>query len=322
MSMFGQSQRRPVFKPSVYQQGRRSRRMPRWFVLLCLGIAVGAGGVVFLQTNYGPPRLSTEQSEQLRGELNSANLERQRLQAQIDDLQAKQQSPVPAAQGPSAAVASAAPAPAASPASAASAPATGDAQTRIDELTRQLAIFKDAIPPDPRGGDIGIRWSEFRPQAGELAYRSLISRENTSAPAFQGSFTLEIVGYHRNGKRETITPAPTPVSIEQQFVPLQGSVTLPEGFTPRVATVRVLDAQDHQQALRVYYLRNESPAAAAPVGEAVPSASTPVATPAPAAAPAQPAASATQPWPPAPRRADDEPHSQLRMTIIPAAPQQ
>jgi cell division protein FtsB len=86
MGMFGEP-RRQVFKPSIYQPGRRNRRLPRWLVLLGIGIAVGAGGVVFLQTNYGPPHLSTEQSEQVRSELNAATLERQRLQAQIDDLQ-------------------------------------------------------------------------------------------------------------------------------------------------------------------------------------------------------------------------------------------
>jgi len=85
MGMFGEP-RRQVFKPSIYQPGRR-RRLPRWLVLLCIGVAAGAGGVVFLQTNYGPPHLSTEQSEQVRSELNAATLERQRLQAQIDDLQ-------------------------------------------------------------------------------------------------------------------------------------------------------------------------------------------------------------------------------------------
>jgi len=86
MGMLGQSGR-PVFKPSVYQPGRHNRRLPRGLGLLLIGIALGAGGVLFLQTNYGPPRLSTEQSEQVRSELNAATLERQRLQTQIDDLQ-------------------------------------------------------------------------------------------------------------------------------------------------------------------------------------------------------------------------------------------
>ncbi|SUV85278.1 inner membrane protein [Bordetella pertussis] len=59
--------------------------MPRWLVLLLVGIALGAGGVLFLQTNYGPQRLTVEQSEQLHTELSAANLERQRLQTQLDE---------------------------------------------------------------------------------------------------------------------------------------------------------------------------------------------------------------------------------------------
>ena len=43
--MFGKSQR-AVFKPSVYQPGQRTRRMPRWLVLLLVGIGLGAGGVL------------------------------------------------------------------------------------------------------------------------------------------------------------------------------------------------------------------------------------------------------------------------------------
>lgn len=113
MGMFGEP-RQQVFKPSIYQPGRRSRRLPRWLVLLGIGIAAGAGGVVFLQTNYGPPHLSTEQSEQVRSELNAATLERQRLQAQIDDLQ-RQLAASRAAQ-PQSQAAPAAPQPAIAPA--------------------------------------------------------------------------------------------------------------------------------------------------------------------------------------------------------------
>jgi len=140
MGMLGQSGR-PVFKPSVYQPGRHNRRLPRGLGLLLIGIALGAGGVLFLQTNYGPPRLSTEQSEQVRSELNAATLERQRLQTQIDDLQRQlEASHTAAAAAPAATAAQpvspvvAQPAPEPAPAAAAAAsppvaPAPAAAQT-------------------------------------------------------------------------------------------------------------------------------------------------------------------------------------------------
>src|SRR3546814_15581698 len=62
--------------------------MPRWLVLLLVGIGLGAGGVLFLQANYGPPRLTAEQSEQLQSELNTANLDRQRLRTQLGEAAA------------------------------------------------------------------------------------------------------------------------------------------------------------------------------------------------------------------------------------------
>src|SRR5699024_8319661 len=62
---------------------RRRRRIPRWLVLLVSGIIIGAGGLLFLQKSYGPTRLTMEQSEQLQSELNSANIDKQRLETDL-----------------------------------------------------------------------------------------------------------------------------------------------------------------------------------------------------------------------------------------------
>ncbi len=80
--MFG-SRNRHVFKPTAYGT-RRQRRIPRWLVLMVSGVIVGAGGLLFLQTSYGPTRLTAEQSQQLQYDLNSANLEKQRLQSELN----------------------------------------------------------------------------------------------------------------------------------------------------------------------------------------------------------------------------------------------
>lgn len=61
MGILGGS-RRQVFKPSPYDTRRRSRRLPRWFILLVLGIILGAGGVLILQASYGPKRLTVLES--------------------------------------------------------------------------------------------------------------------------------------------------------------------------------------------------------------------------------------------------------------------
>jgi len=232
--VFGRSQR-AVFKPSVYQPGKRTRRMPRWLVLLLIGIVLGAGGVLFLQTNYGPQRLTAEQSEQLHSELSTANLDRQRLQSQLDETRTQRDANQATQQQLTADL--------------------GEARARIESLTQELDVFQDAIPPDPRGGDIGVRWANFRQeQSGQLAYRTLIMRDKADGPAFQGTITLEVEGGYRNGRRDTITADPVALQL-QRYSHAQGTVALPEGFTARTVTVRVLDAQSRQQAMRIYYVR-------------------------------------------------------------------
>src|SRR5690625_1046273 len=77
------SRNRHVFTPTAYGP-RRRRGIPRWLVLMLSGVALGAGGLLFLQTSYGPTRLTAEESQQLQFDLNSANLEKQRLQSELN----------------------------------------------------------------------------------------------------------------------------------------------------------------------------------------------------------------------------------------------
>lgn len=230
---FGRSQRQ-VFKPSVYQPGKRTRRMPRWLVLLLVGIALGAGGVLFLQANYGPQRLTVEQSEQLHTELSAANLERQRLQTQLDEAIGQRDANKSTHEQLTTDLA--------------------QARTRIDTLNQELLLFQDAMPPDPRGGDIGVRSAAFKRQPGQLSYQVLIMRENHTGPAFKGNVVLAIEGNYANGRRGTLTPDPLALEL-QRYNNTQGVLPLPDGFTPRSVTIRVLDGQQKQHAMRIYYVR-------------------------------------------------------------------
>jgi len=53
MALFGSSNRN-TFKPTPYGATRKKRRIPRWLILMLTGIVLGAGGVLFVQTSYGP----------------------------------------------------------------------------------------------------------------------------------------------------------------------------------------------------------------------------------------------------------------------------
>src|SRR5690554_2808165 len=127
--MFG-SRNRHVFKPTAYGT-RRQRRIPRWLVLMVSGVILGAGGLLFLQTSYGPTRLTAEQSQQLQYDLNSANLEKQRLQSELNQ-QGRQLDETTN--------------------QLAQKTQELDAATeKLTRLTDDIELFAAALPPDPRG---------------------------------------------------------------------------------------------------------------------------------------------------------------------------
>jgi hypothetical protein len=210
--------------------------MPRWLVLLLVGIFLGAGGVLFLQANYGPQRLTVEQSEQLHGELSTANLDRQRLQGQLEE--ATQQRD--AARGTHGKLST----------------DLTQAQAQIQSLNKDLQLFEAAIPPDPRGGSIGIRSALFSRQPGQLDYQVLIMRDNAKTGAsFKGTLQFVVEGRHPSGRTETLTLDPIPMDLDA-YEHLGGTLTLPTGFIARTVTIKVLDGTQKQQAMRVYYVKS------------------------------------------------------------------
>src|SRR3546814_12361823 len=72
------------FKRTAYGSTRNRSRIPRWLELMLSGVVLGSGGLLFLQKSYGPTRLTVEQSEQLHYDLNSVNMDKQRLQSQLN----------------------------------------------------------------------------------------------------------------------------------------------------------------------------------------------------------------------------------------------
>lgn len=234
MGIFGRSHK-PVFKPSLYQPGKRSRRLPRWLVLLLIGIGLGAGGVLFLQANYGPQRLTVEQSEQLHTELSAANLERQRLQSQLDEAITQRDSNQSSQEQLSSDLAA--------------------ARSQLETLRQELVLFQDAVPPDPRGGDIGVRSARFKREPGALDYQLLVMRDKDTGKAFEGTVEITVDGNFANGRRDRITPEALPLTLTR-YDHRVGKLPLPEGFTPRSVTIRVLDGQQRQHAMRIYYVRN------------------------------------------------------------------
>lgn len=233
--MFG-SQKRQVFKPSVYETSKRRGRMPRWLVLLLLGVVLGAGGLLFLQTSYGPQRLTVLESQQLTNEVNSGNIERQRLQVQLDDSQRT----VETLKTENAKLAATA----------------AQAEKSVAPLKEELALFADAMPEDPRGGPLGVSAATFRRDGGQLRYHVLLLRNAGQGAPFKGQLAMAIEGRYPNGRTATVELDPVAVNLDR-YEHLAGVAPLPEGFSARRATVRVLDGQTQRQhAMRILIVRD------------------------------------------------------------------
>ncbi len=218
---FGSS-KRPAFKPTPYGHTRQRRGIPRWLVLLISGIVLGAGGVVFLQRSYGPPRLTAEQSEQLRMDLNSANIEKQQLQTQVKQLRTETEQARQALAE----------------------------QTRAAEQLRQdyaamesgVASLIAAIPPDPRGSSPGIRAADMVVRDRQLSYSALLIQDlpedaDEVAP-FEGEVKLVAAGQYRRGQTVYVDIATVPLHM-MRYTTVQGETELPEGFRAREVTIQI-----------------------------------------------------------------------------------
>lgn len=217
MAMFGSS-RPKAFKPTAYGNTRRARRIPRWLVLIMTGIVLGAGGLLFLQTSYGPTRLTVEQSERLHYDLNSANIDKQRLQAQLNRQTDELAEARASLNKQTAAVA--------------------ELQALNAKLTDDVQLFADAMPPDPRGTSPGIRAASFRNPAGQLDYQILIMQDHNKSAEFEGTMELVAAGRYANGKSANITLPPVDIKLGQ-YLHLHGNAPLPDTFAARQITVRI-----------------------------------------------------------------------------------
>lgn len=224
-----------VFEPYGYRK-RRSWGIPRWLVLLLVGIAIGAGGLLYVQEEYLPARLSPEESQRLQARVDELGAERDRLQSSLADATKQLQASETEAKRLSAEL--------------------SGAREQVQKLQQDIVLFQDVLPPDPRdGGAVDVRAARFSNDNGRLAYHVLLTRETKSARPFRGVLQFIVSGARASGANATITLDPLDVQLAS-YEHLQGVLPLPEGFTARQTTVRVLDGPNGRlQGMRVINVR-------------------------------------------------------------------
>lgn len=217
--MFG-TRNRHVFKPTAYGT-RRQRRIPRWLVLMVSGVILGAGGLLFLQKSYGPTRLTAEQSEQLQYDLNSTNLEKQRLQSELGQLGRQLET-----------------------ATAQLTQKTQDLAAvteRLDTIDLDIDRFVAALPPDPRGTSPGIRAADLRNVDGNLDYLILVIDDKDKNKTFKGTVELVVSGRYSNGKTAHVDLPPFDIAFKH-YAHLDGKLPLPDHFTAQQVTIKITAA--------------------------------------------------------------------------------
>lgn len=200
---------------------RRSRwALPRWLVLLLGGAAIGAGGTITVQERYLAPRLSAGASAQLRSAYGQAELDRQRLKAELGEAN-KQLEIARSDKG-------------------GLADALAASRATADRLRTDLSSVVEGLPPDPRGGSVEVRAGQFTAKGAVLNYSVVLMRESRNSKPLAGVMQLVVAGESERGTKTTLALAPISLSVGSHEV-VRGSVPLPQGFRPRQTTVQVLD---------------------------------------------------------------------------------
>jgi hypothetical protein len=208
------------FKPVAFEPYGRKRsswRLPRWLVLLLLGVLGGVAGVMVVQERVMPPRLSAPEAATLRERLAQAEQDRDRARGDLAATTQRLDAVV------------------------------AERKTLADELAADRERTKNAraneefliasLPPDPRGGAVEVRAARLTRQPGALAYEVLLTRAKGDAPL--PAVMQFVVKGVAGGAERFVTLEPIKVSVTGQS--LRGSVPLPDAFTPRQTTIQVLD---------------------------------------------------------------------------------
>ena len=209
-------------KPIPFEPyGRRRSRpgIPRWLLLMLLGIAIGAGGLFYVQERHLPPRLGAEASAQLRESFERADAERQRLQAELTATSDRLRGTLDENKRLAAEV--------------------GTRGETVQRLRQDIGSLIASLPPDPRKAPVAVRAARFEVQGDTLTYNVVLSRERTGGDPFGGVMQLVVAGASGRAA-DTVTLAPVPVSVGL-YDTVRGSLPLPQGFKPRQTTIHVLD---------------------------------------------------------------------------------
>ncbi len=220
---------------SAYGRQRSRWRLPRWLWLLLAGTAIGSAGLLLVQQRYLPPRLTVDASERLSAAVERAEAQRSSLAAQFDQASRELAAALARERGLAQDLAA--------------------SRTTAERLKGDLTAVVQALPPDPRQGQVEVRAAHFAASAGQLAYDVVLTRERAGSQPQTGVMQLVLAGESARRSDSSVSLKPIPLALGRHEV-VRGSVALPEGFRARQATVQILDrASGTVLAMRIWVVR-------------------------------------------------------------------
>ena len=227
MGLFGRS-RRQVFKPSPYDTRRRSRKLPRWFVLLVVGILTGSGGTLILQASYGPKRLTVLESQRLTDDLAAVTLERQQLQGDLTELQRQLETGKSSAEQTIVELRA----------------EIRELNDRMQPLRNEVELFTKALTAGVKFDPIGITGASFEQKAGsdKLRYQVVLVQEDDQQPAYEGRIEVTFEGRYPNGRAGSVKALVQPFTLKH-YQHLNGEIEIPNSLQATRATLRVYQAK-------------------------------------------------------------------------------
>lgn len=220
---------RKAFKPSPYHSHRNSRGLPRWLILLVLGILLGGGGVIVLQASYGPKRLTVLESEKLTSELTTLNSKYQTLQndfvvlnSQLENSKKASEQVIQTARDELAAI-----------------------QKRLEPTEQSLLVFQKALTNSMSFDPIGIVSDQLTQSTSKplLNYQILLLQRFDSKTAFNGQAEITFEGTYPNGRAGAVKTPMLELNVVSHQI-LQGTLDLPPGFTASKGTIRVFKSHN------------------------------------------------------------------------------
>lgn len=230
MGLFGRS-RRQVFKPSPYDTRRRGRKLPRWFILLVVGILIGSGGTLILQASYGPKRLTVLESQRLTDDLAAVSLERQQLQGDLTELQRQLETGKTSAEQTITELRT----------------QIRELNDRMQPLRNEVELFTKALTAGVKFDPIGITGASFEQAAGsdKLQYQVVLVQEDDQQPAYEGRIEVTFEGRYPNGRAGSVKALVLPFTLKH-YQHLAGEIEIPNSLQATRATLRVYQAEGNR----------------------------------------------------------------------------